>query len=164
MMKPGRHPRLRKAGSTLLLLLACSTVANATELATSGDRQMAGVEVPERAWQHYALNCQGCHRPDGAGSEKTAPPLTGFVATFTRVAGGREYLVQVPGVATSPVSDAELAELLNWMLWRFDGTNVPADFEPYSATEVGLLRKTPLRTEASRLRERLLEKARGAAE
>lgn len=164
MMKSRAHSRLRPAGSALLLLLACSTATHAAELTQSSDRRMTGVELPARAWQHYALNCQGCHRPDGAGSERTAPPLAGLVATFTRVEGGREYLVQVPGVATSPVSDAELAELLNWMLWRFDGKNVSDDFEPYSGTEVGLLRKTPLRTEASGLRKLLLEKAGVATE
>lgn len=159
MTKSCAASRIRQAGLALLMLAACPTPAKATGGESNAEPRIPGVTSPERAWQHYVLNCQGCHRPDGTGSEKTSPPLAGLVGTFTRVDGGREYLVQVPGVATSPISDADLAELLNWMLWRFDGDHVPTDFQPYAAAEVGLLRKTPLRTEAPALRELLLRKA-----
>jgi cytochrome c553 len=80
----------------------------------------AGVPNAQRAWQHWTLNCQGCHRQDGTGSEGTAPSLAGTVARFLAVPGGREYLGRVPGVATSPLSNEDLAEVMNWMLWRFD--------------------------------------------
>ena len=40
----------------------------------------------------YALNCQGCHRPDGTGTPGTVPALAGSVAKFLKVPGGREYL------------------------------------------------------------------------
>ena len=114
-----------------------------------------GVSRPDLAWQHWVLNCQGCHRTDGSGSPQTAPPLVGVVAKFTNIAGGREYLARVPGVATSPLSDAELAELLNWLLWRFDRSHLKPNFRPYSADEIGLLRRQPLRTEAASVRARL---------
>jgi cytochrome c553 len=119
----------------------------------------AGVENPQRAWQHWTLDCQGCHRPDGTGSEGTAPSLAGTVAKFLSVPGGREYLGRVPGVATSPLSDADLAELMNWMLWRFDKEHLPANFKPFTAAEIGQLRVAPLRLEASQMRAELLEKA-----
>lgn len=119
----------------------------------------AGVENAQRAWQHWTLNCQGCHRPDGTGSDGTAPSLANTVARFLSVPGGREYLGRVPGVATSPLSNADLAEVLNWMLWRFDKGHLPMDFKPYSADELGRLRASPLRIEASRVRRDLLKKA-----
>jgi hypothetical protein len=119
----------------------------------------AGVENAQRAWQHWTLNCQGCHRQDGTGSEGTAPSLAGTVARFLSVPGGREYLGRVPGVATSPLSNADLAEVMNWMLWRFDQTHMPADFQPFTAQEIGQLRASPLRLEASQLRADLLKKA-----
>ena len=118
----------------------------------------AGVSRPDLAWQHWVLNCQGCHRTDGAGSPETAPPLVGLVAKFTNVTGGREYLARVPGVATSPLSDVELAELLNWILWRFDRSHLQPTFRPFSAAEVGMLRSQPLRTEAAQTRARLMDK------
>lgn len=119
----------------------------------------AGVENPQRAWQDWTLNCQGCHRQDGTGTPATAPSLAGTVARFLWVPGGREYLGRVPGVATSALSNADLAEVLNWMLWRFDEQNLPSNFQPFTAAEIGRLRTQPLRLEASRMRADLLKRA-----
>jgi hypothetical protein len=119
----------------------------------------AGVDNSQRAWQNWTLNCQGCHRPDGTGSAGTAPSLAGTVARFLSVPGGREYLGRVPGVATSPLSNADLSEVMNWMLWRFDQAHMPPDFRPFTAAEVGQLRTAPLRLEASQMRAELLKKA-----
>ncbi len=118
-----------------------------------------GVADAQRAWQNYALNCQGCHRSDGGGSGETAPALAGHLAVFTQIEGGRAYLGRVPGVATAPLSDADLAELLNWALWRFDPGHMAKDFKPYSAAEIGALRRAPLRTEAAAVRAKLLAAA-----
>ena len=105
----------------------------------------------------YALNCQGCHLADGAGTAGSVPALAGSVAKFLGVPGGREFLVRVPGVAQSTLDDADLAEVLNWLLARFDGEHLPADFKPYSAEEVGPLRRSPL-TNVARVRSELLER------
>ena len=66
---------------------------------------------------------------------------------------------RVPGVATSPLGDADLAELMNWILWRFDREHLPANFQPFTAAEMGRLRGAPLRLEASQMRADLLKKA-----
>lgn len=118
-----------------------------------------GVVNQQRAWQNWTLNCQGCHRPDGTGSEGTAPSLAGTVSKFLTVPGGREYLGRVPGVATSPLSNADLADLMNWMFWRFDREHLPADFVPFTADELARLRSNPLRLEASPMRAALLRQA-----
>jgi cytochrome c553 len=136
-------------------MLAFASIA--TGDATPGSP--AGVGDTRRAWQNWTLNCQGCHRPDGTGSAGTTPSLAGTVGAFLGASGGREYLVRVPGVATSALSDADLAEVLNWMLWRFDGGNVPYGFTPFTAAEIAPLRRVPLRLEASRMRADLLERA-----
>ncbi len=104
----------------------------------------------------YALNCQGCHRADGTGTSGSVPPLTGSVARFLGVPGGREYLVQVPGVAQAPLDDATLAAVVNWMLERFDKAHLPSDFTPYGAAEIGRLRAHPL-TDVEGVRRRLLD-------
>jgi mono/diheme cytochrome c family protein len=119
----------------------------------------AGVEDARRAWQNWTLNCQGCHRPDGTGSEGTAPSLAGTVAKFLWAPGGREYLLRVPGVATSPLSSEELAEVMNWMLWRFDKEHLPRGFEPFTTVEVERWRTQPLRLEAAQMRSDLLARA-----
>jgi len=108
----------------------------------------------------YALNCQGCHRADGGGTPNSVPPLAGSVARFLGVPGGREYLVQVPGVAQAPLDDATLAAVMNWMLARFDQAHLPADFVPYDAAEIGRLRGKPL-TDVEAVRRRLLAAIEG---
>ncbi|HWJ36096.1 MAG TPA: c-type cytochrome [Steroidobacteraceae bacterium] len=123
----------------------------------------AGVTNPQRAWQNWTLNCQGCHRPDGTGSAGTAPSLAGTVSKFLTVPGGREYLGRVPGVATSPLANGDLSELMNWMFWRFDKEHMPPDFLPFTADEIGRLRTQPLRLEASQMRNDLLNKAESVA-
>jgi mono/diheme cytochrome c family protein len=125
--------------------------------------QPAGVQNMQRAWQNWTLNCQGCHRPDGTGSAGTTPSVAGTVSRFLSAPRGREYLARVPGVATAPLSDGDVSEVLNWMLWRFDPEHLPADFLPFSAVEVGNLRKRPLRLEASQMRSELLAAAGAAA-
>ena len=91
--------------------------------------------------QLYMLNCWGCHRPNGEGIPGTAPPLRGAV-DFLRVPGGREYLISVPGVALSPLSNEQAAEVMNWILKSFSEDRVPADFKPYTADEIAKARTT----------------------
>ena len=87
------------------------------------------------------------------------PDLRASLPTLVRTAEGRGYLVRVPGSASSPLSDAELAAVLNWMVASFAGDAAGPGFEPFSAAEVASYRRVPLlRVEA--LRTRLL----GAAE
>jgi hypothetical protein len=143
-----------------LVALFLTALASAALAADGRGAAPPGVLRPDLAWQHWVLNCQGCHRADATGSVDTTPALAGMVAKFTRVPGGREYLARVPGVATAALADAELAELLNWMLWRFDGADLDTRFRPYTAEEVGALRSQPLRTEAARVRAQLLAKIR----
>jgi mono/diheme cytochrome c family protein len=127
----------REAAAALLLVLAGATAA------------AAGPALD------YQLNCQGCHLSDGGGTPGSVPKLADSVARFLAVPGGREYLAHVPGVAQAPLDDAATAAVLNWMLEHFDHAHVPADFVPYTATEVGELRKHPL-TDVEKVRQGLI--------
>ncbi|MGR8919716.1 MAG: c-type cytochrome [Gammaproteobacteria bacterium] len=92
---------------------------------------------------NYVEHCMGCHMEDGAGSRRNnVPDMRDAVAHFTRIAEGRAFLVQVAGVSQAPISDADLAALLNWMLPAFSAATLPEDFEPYTAQEVERLRAT----------------------
>lgn len=142
------------------LIVATAAAAQAPPAVASGAAAApAGVSNLQRAWQNWTLNCQGCHRPDGTGSAGTAPSLAGTVSKFLTVPGGREYLGRVPGVATSALPNADLAELMNWIFWRFDKDHMPANFLPFTAEEIGRLRTQPLRLEASQMRTELLQRA-----
>ena len=132
--------------------------------AAAGQASMPGVPNPARAHQHWVLQCQGCHRPNATGTPSTTPTMANLVARFTAVPGGREYLGRVPGVATAALSDADLTELLNWTLYRFDPGHLPKGFRPYTIEEVAKLRRQPLRTEAAATRRRLMIEIEKAGE
>lgn len=107
---------------------------------------LAGVVPAARAteWaqQNYLLYCSGCHLPDGRGSAvNDVPSLHGIPAQFIKVPRGRAFLAQVPGILYSPLSDAEAAEIINWMLAEYSRGLLPADFVPYTAQEVATHRK-----------------------
>jgi hypothetical protein len=104
----------------------------------------------------YMLQCQGCHLADGTGAPGSVPSLEGL-ARFLAVPGGREYLVRVPGSAQSPLSDLELAEVLNWMLREFGPAEIAATFAPFSADEVAGVRHPPL-TDVESVRRDLLRR------
>ena len=131
--------RLAALASVALATLASIALATAA----AGDPQ-----------SDYMLQCQGCHRADGSGFGESVPDLRDSVGRFLEVPGGRAFLVQVPGSAQSPLSDARLAGVLNWMIERFGPARVAAGFEPYDAEEVATLR-TPL-LDVAAVRARLL--------
>jgi mono/diheme cytochrome c family protein len=89
----------------------------------------------------YILHCQGCHLPDGAGSPGAVPRMKDFLGWYLHIPGGREYIVQVPGAANAPISDAALAEVMNWVLREFSAAQLPADFAPYTGAEISRLRR-----------------------
>jgi hypothetical protein len=103
----------------------------------------------------YMIECQGCHLSDGGGGLSSIPTLHNHVAKFLGVPGGREYLVQVPGVALSSLSDQDTTAVLNWMLATFGPVEWSRQYAPYTALEVATLRKKPL-TEIAHKRAELL--------
>lgn len=96
-----------------------------------------------RATFNYQMLCRGCHTPDGSGS-KDVPRIKGFIGNFLATPKGRDYLVKVPGSANAALSDAQLAEVLNWIILEMGGDSVPENMTFYTADEVGELRQEPL--------------------
>jgi mono/diheme cytochrome c family protein len=97
----------------------------------------------QRARFNYQMFCQGCHTPDGTGA-MSVPRMKDQVGYFLATPRGREYLVRVPGSATSALDDEQLAEVLNWILAEFAGDSLASDYRAYSAEEVGHMRRQPL--------------------
>ena len=114
---------------------------------TSIGNVLAGVQAEineDRARYHYQMFCQGCHTPDGSGVN-AVPPLKGMMGVFLRSQNGREFMVRVPGSATSKLDDMQLAEVLNWCIENFSSDSlVNGEYLPYTAEEVGRLRQSPL--------------------
>jgi hypothetical protein len=105
---------------------------------------------------NYLIHCAGCHLADASGSPPRVPDVRGELGRLLAVTGGREYLIQVPGAATAPVSDRELAAIVNYMLASFSSGTIPAGFEPFTETEVGRLRRSWL-SNPEPVRAKLLE-------
>jgi cytochrome c553 len=100
-----------------------------------------------RAYQprvNFQLQCMGCHHADGSGEDGRVPSLRRTLVPFSALAEGREFVLRVPGVAQAPLSDADIAALLNWMARNLSDVPVPAGFVDYTSDEVGRARHRPL--------------------
>lgn len=145
-----RWGRLALAVSVALQSLTIGSVVAAPQTAINEDR----------ARYHYQMFCQGCHTPDGSGVN-AVPPLKGMMGVFLRSQRGREFMVQVPGSATSKLDDTQLAEVLNWCIENFSASSlINGDYLPYTAEEVGRLRQSPLQEIDNTRAEVLAEIAR----
>src|SRR5665811_733498 len=85
---------------------------------------------------NYQLNCMGCHLADGSGQAGRVPSIRRSLVLFSASPEGRNYVVRVPGVAQSPLSDADTAALLNWMARNLSDLQLPPGFTDYSAVEI----------------------------
>ena len=93
---------------------------------------------------NYLLYCSGCHLPSGVGNPPNVPTLHDELGRMLVVEEMRPYLVQVPGSSQTPLTDADLAAVVNWMLYEFNADTLPEDFEPLTVKEVAEARKTIL--------------------
>ena len=107
---------------------------------------------------NYMLQCLGCHGPDGQGEPGHVPSIRSTLVPLSRSAAGRRYLVQVPGVALSPLTDRDLAALLNWVIPTL-GHVGPQQFRAFTAAEIARYRRKPL-VEISATRARLMRRLR----
>ncbi|WP_051279209.1 c-type cytochrome [Hellea balneolensis] len=142
-----------KTGFALMLVLLIGSIA----LANSDPKDPSFIEVnsevsygelrinnPRLAKQNWMLNCQGCHKSGAVGLGPDMPNMNGNVSRFLQVPGGRKYLSQVNGITNSPLSDEDLADLVNWMFLTYDPLNIPSKFSGITAQEIGEYRQAPL--------------------
>jgi hypothetical protein len=125
---------IKAVGLAALLLLPAAVGAEMTPI------------PPAR--QDFLLGCGGCHGIDGVSNSQIVPDLKDQVGWFFNLPEGRRYLARLPNVAFSTNTDQELAALLNYAVFTLGGNSVPKGAKPYTAREVGELRKQPL-TEAA---------------
>jgi mono/diheme cytochrome c family protein len=102
------------------------------------------VPVFTRPQSNYLLSCGGCHGENGVSNSRLVPDLRDQVGFYLNLPEGREYLVRLPNVAFSIMSDQELTDVLNFMVFHIGGASVPSHSAPYTIAEVARLRKQPL--------------------
>ena len=99
---------------------------------------------PARARQNYLLHCMGCHGETGVGLEGKVPSMHGTLAMLSRTPQGRYYVLRVPGVTQSTLSDDDLAEVLNWSLREFNDSTSHDEVPAFTAAEIATARRQPL--------------------
>jgi len=129
-------------------ILACLSAAGFLLLA--GGRGLGaspdGAKVSV-AQSDYTENCGGCHGFDGNSAPADVPVLKARVGYFMCSREGREYLIRLPNVAHSRITDPqELADLMNFVVFGIGGESTPKDAKPFTAAEVARLRKLAMTT------------------
>jgi hypothetical protein len=93
---------------------------------------------------NYQLRCMGCHLADGSGQPGRVPSIRRSLVLFSATPEGRDYVIRVPGVAQSPLSNEDTAALLNWMARNLSDLPPAPGFTDYSDAEIQRLRDRPL--------------------
>ena len=99
---------------------------------------VTGAQAEDRtAETNYVLRCTGCHDSDGTGLPAMGiPNFVDEVGVFAGLHEGRAYLLHVPGVIGSSLSDSETADVLNYIMTKWAGESLPSDYVPFSSEEV----------------------------
>jgi hypothetical protein len=136
------------AFALVLTGMAAGLAATATRAATGGLMNMSVAQ------SDYIENCGGCHGFDGDSEPADIPVLKDRVGYFMCTREGRDYLIRLPNVAHSRITDPqELADLVNFVVFAIGGKSVPKDAKPFTAAEVAALRKNAM-TSISLIQER----------
>lgn len=139
----------------LALALACPTTRTLAQEVHGNTATLLGRQVvlhanaPSISPAHsaralYVLHCAGCHSLDGSGSVSARVPDMRQLGLFLRVPGGREFLIQVPGVMGSGLTDTQVAEVTNWVLFSIAKDSLPLHHRDFDAVEVRQARRNPL--------------------
>lgn len=138
----GLRPRIRAARAAWAARTALAPrVALAMGILCLSSAQLARSFTPE---VNFQLQCMGCHRRDGSGQPGRVPSVRRTLVPLSYLAQGREFLIRVPGVAQAPLSDDDLAALLNWMVHDMSDVSIRPGFKEYSADEIHRQRARPL--------------------
>lgn len=113
-----------------------------------------------RGQSRYYEYCGGCHGLNGISARQHIPVLRAEVGRFLCTSDGRKYLIRLPNVAFSSMDDQTLAEAMNFVIFTLGQDSAPKGAAPYTAREVGQLRKLPLKaTDLSTMRAQILGEA-----
>jgi hypothetical protein len=120
-----------------IVFLAASTSANAA---------LPELTAPQSDYVEY---CSGCHGMQGNSAPAEIPVLRDRVGYFLCSREGRDYLIRLPNVAYSAITDnQELADMMNFVVFGLGGNSAPKGARPFTAPEVARLRSRALGTQS----------------
>jgi cytochrome c553 len=130
-------------GSAVAVLVAAAGVTSIAAPSGSPVTSLSDVQST------YLERCGGCHGILGSSAPSEVPSLRGQVGYFLCTPEARAYLIRLPSVATAPLSDRELADLMNFVVFELGGAaSAPRQYERFTDTEVRALRSRPLKAVA----------------
>ena len=157
MKRDGRIPREWLCAAVALAGVAVSAAAAGTAPRPAPRAEIAD---PVLARSDYVEHCGGCHGVDGRSAPAQVPQLRDRIGYFMCTPAARAYLIRLPNVAHSRITDnAQLADLLNFVVFDLGGASTPPGTRPFSAAEVA--RERQLALSATSLKA---ERARHVAE
>ena len=92
----------------------------------------------------YLERCGGCHGVDGLGHTSLIPDLKDKAGYFLCDAEGRHYVARLPNIVFSRITDAEMAALLNYVVFDLGAKSAPPAARPFSARELTAARREAL--------------------
>jgi hypothetical protein len=139
--------RVMGAAAALALVSALAAPASAQVSAVSDAHAAALAGYPKdmnQAQSDYVEHCGGCHGVYGDASPADLPTLKDRVGWFACLPEGRSYLVRLPNISRSRITDNDqLADLLNFMMFGLGGKSVPAATKKFTGAEVARERTSP---------------------
>jgi len=142
----------------LLPLLIGAGLAGAALAAGSAGK----IADPVQARSDYLENCGGCHGITGNSAPASLPVLRDRVGYFLCTPEARAYLIRLPNIAHSRITDnAELADMLNFVVFDIGGTSAPTQAPPFTEAEVTrerphVLSDISLKAERARMVEQVI--------
>ncbi len=137
----------RPARIALALLAPVLALAGSPALAVEGGKPRSD----------YILHCAGCHGMTGEGTELGGvPAIPNSVGHIATIDIGRTYIMHVPGVISTDMTDAGIADVMNYILdhWA-DGQN------HFTPEEVARRRAIPI-GDVVTYRRKVVDELRGA--
>lgn len=135
-------------------ILLMVSLAVQCSLVSAYEIPVSNLPYGESAKSDYAINCRGCHGPSGMNTHSSVPDMNGYIDKFLHVPGGREYLIQVPGISRSALTDLEIAQMLNWLIVTIGRDKHLQDI--FTEQEVARVRHLPLGASAAQIRAKLV--------
>jgi mono/diheme cytochrome c family protein len=136
--------------------IACRLLSVATFMLIALNGAQANARSLTHAESTYLESCGGCHGIQGVSADGLVPPLKDRAGYFLCTEKGRGYIVQLPNVAFAKWSDAELADMMNFVVFRLGGNSAPESAKRYTPEEIRDLRAQPLRTPGLRAYRKLV--------
>lgn len=89
------------------------------------------------AQSDYVEQCGGCHGIQGTSAPAKIPVLRDRVGYYMCLPEGRRYLIRLPNVAHSRITDNDqLADLMNFVIFGLGGASTPGGARPFTGPEI----------------------------